>query len=159
MTAHFSRSVLEAITASAVASPELEICGLLTGEGDRVTGHLPAANVSADPAARFEIDPATLFAALRGERDGGAAVVGCYHSHPSGSPAPSARDAADAAADGKLWLILGTREAGLWRAVADGARFGRFEPVSWSVMTPAGLHDGPGFSKRPGEPHIRSLDA
>ncbi|RHW16490.1 M67 family peptidase [Sphingomonas gilva] len=159
MEARFSRSVLEALAALAHSAPAREVCGLLTGRGDAVTGHIAAANVAADPATRFEIDPATLLAALKAERGGGETVVGCYHSHPSDDPAPSERDAADAAPDGKLWLIIGRTKVGLWRAVADGGRFGRFEPVAWSVMTPSGLRDGPAFSKRPGEPHIRSLDA
>lgn len=159
MEARFSRSLIETLAALARTVPAHEVCGLLTGQGDIVTGHIAAANVADDPATRFEIDPVTLFAALKAERDGGETVIGCYHSHPSGDPAPSESDAADAAADGKLWLIIGRTKMGLWRAVADGARFGRFEPVPWSVMTPSGLHDGPGFSKRPGEPHIRSLDA
>ena len=34
----------------------------------------------------LEIDPAKLIAALRAERGGGPAVVGCYHSHPRGGP-------------------------------------------------------------------------
>lgn len=159
MSAHISRSVLDALTALTRAASSWEVCGLLIGEGDRVTGHLPSSNVADDPAMRFEIDPATLLGALKAERNGGPAVIGCYHSHPSGDPAPSRTDAHDAAPDGKLWLILAAHEAGLWRAVADGARFSRFDPVPWAVMTPSGLHDGVGFSKRPGEPHIRSLDA
>lgn len=159
MGAHISRSVLEALAALARAAPDREVCGLLTGEEGLVTGHLPSTNVADDPATRFEIDPVMLLGALKAERNGDLAIVGCYHSHPSGDPVPSRTDAHDAAPDGKLWLILGLREAGLWRAVADGARFGRFDPVPWAVMTPCGLHDGAGFSKRPDEPHIRSLDA
>ncbi len=159
MSVHVSRSVLDALATLARAADGSEICGLLTGDSDRVTDHIPSINVSDEPAKRFEIDPVTLLGALRAERNGGPAIIGCYHSHPSGDPAPSRTDAHDAAPDGKLWLILAAHGAGLWRAVADGARFGRFEPVPWAIMTPSGLHDGAGFSKRPGEPHIRSLDA
>lgn len=83
-----------------------EICGLLLGCDGRIEEARPAANVAADPARTFEIDPAALFAALRSERTGGPALIGYYHSHPSGAAAPSARDLEMAAEDGKLWLIV-----------------------------------------------------
>ena len=116
----------------------LEICGILRGDGGCITVAQPAPNVAADPARHFEIDPAALFAALRDARRGGAAVLGWYHSHPSGRADPSATDAAQAAADGMLWLILGGGAARLWRAVAQGARHGRFDPVAFTVKT--GVH-------------------
>ncbi|RZM10829.1 MAG: hypothetical protein EOP68_05345, partial [Sphingomonas sp.] len=72
-------------------------------------------------ARSFEIDPVALFAAHRRARAGGQAVVGHYHSHPSGVPVPSARDAAQAMGDGALWLIIGGGEARLWRSVERGA--------------------------------------
>lgn len=158
MTARISRSVLAAIAALARSTDD-EICGLLTGRAGVVEDYVAARNVAGDPARRFEIDPAVLIGALRNERLGGPAILGCYHSHPSGDPTPSRTDAGDAAPDEKLWLIVTAHEAGLWRAIPDGARFGRFDPVAWAVMTPCGLHDGPGFSKRRDEPNIRSLDA
>lgn len=111
----------------------VEICGILRGTGERITAAEPARNVAADPARHFEIDPAALFAALRDARRGGAAILGWYHSHPSGSADPSATDAAQAAPDGMLWLIVGGGTVRLWRAVADGARHGRFDPVSFTV--------------------------
>jgi desampylase len=112
---------------SAIVSPR-EACGLLFGTADAVTGWQAAENVAADPERRFEIDPRTLFAALRAERAGGPALAGYWHSHPSGDAAPSRIDAAMAAPDGKLWLILGGEDATLWRA-GEGGLHGRFEPV------------------------------
>ena len=104
---------------------------------DQIRGSLPAANVAADPFIRFEIDPSTLFAAHRAARRGGPAILGCYHSHPRGPAAPSAVDAASAAADGQLWLILdATGAATLWRAVARGAMHGRFDPVAFAETPP-----------------------
>ncbi|WP_374943646.1 M67 family metallopeptidase [Sphingomonas sp.] len=122
-------AALATIRADVAAAGGLEACGLLLGAGAHVATAQPCANVAADPARRFEIDPATLLAAHRLARSGGPQVLGHYHSHPGGSPVPSPRDAADAAPDGALWLIVGAREARLWRAVADGAVEGRFDPV------------------------------
>ncbi|MBB4152854.1 proteasome lid subunit RPN8/RPN11 [Sphingomonas jinjuensis] len=117
------------IVAEARSSPGVEICGLLIGERA-----VPCRNVADAPATRFEIDPAALIAAYRDGRRGGPAIVGCYHSHPNGSAVPSPRDAADAAANGWLWLIVGgdgTVKA--WRAVKNGAVHGRFDPVALRV--------------------------
>jgi proteasome lid subunit RPN8/RPN11 len=143
MTARIATAVLAAVLAEARADAAREVCGLLFGAEDHVTAHLPAPNVAADPARRFEVDPATLLAAHRAHRDGGPAILGCYHSHPTGSPDPSPRDAADAAADGWLWLIVGRKDARLWRAVPTGARHGRFDPVRFACVAGPAPPDSP----------------
>lgn len=110
-----------------------EVCGLLLGEGGRVTAVRPCANVSDTPARRFELDPAVLIAAWRAARSGGPRVIGHYHSHPTGDPRPSVTDAREAAADGAIWIIVGGGEIAAWRAVAHGRVHGRFEPVELVV--------------------------
>ncbi|BBF70378.1 M67 family metallopeptidase [Sphingomonas bisphenolicum] len=115
MRVEISSILLEQIVALAAAEAH-EVCGLLLGSDDRIAAIVPAANVAADPARHFELDPAALIAAHRAARAGGPKVIGHYHSHPSGVAAPSATDAACAAPDGNLWLIVGVGEATLWRA-------------------------------------------
>lgn len=140
--ARIATTLLGAIEAEASASPDHEICGLLFGTGNMITARQPARNVAADPRVSFEIDPVVLLAAHRAQRSGGPAIVGCYHSHPSGGPDPSARDAADAAPNGSLWLIVGAGEARLWRAGTAGERHGRFAPVALTcVGAPASPED------------------
>lgn len=129
MTVTIASELVGQILGEAAASPAAEICGLLLGETDAITAALPCRNVAADPARRFEIDPAALIAAHRAARNGGPQVVGHYHSHPSGVAVPSARDAAEAAADGTLWLIAAGGMLRAWRAVEDGPVEGRFAPV------------------------------
>lgn len=130
-------SILLAEIVSRAASKASEICGLLLGEGERITAHLPAANVAADPARHFELDPAVLIAAHRAQRAGGPRIIGHYHSHPGGSAVPSATDAACARPDGSLWLIVGGGVARLWSAErtdpsreSGGVRF-----VEWELAT------------------------
>ncbi|WP_408988159.1 Mov34/MPN/PAD-1 family protein [Sphingomonas sp. SUN019] len=118
----------DAIAAFARGSSE-EICGLLIGREGNIETLVPCKNVAADPARFFEIDPATLIAAHRAARAGGPSVIGHYHSHPSGVTTPSARDAADAAPDGAIWIITDGRTLAAWRAGRDGAVHGRFDPV------------------------------
>jgi desampylase len=128
-----SRAAIDAMEAAVARDRAVEHCGLLLGEGKRVATATTARNVAAEPARRFEIDPAALFAALRAERAGGPAIVGYWHSHPLGRAEPSPCDAAMAAADGRVWIILGAGETRAWRAVPDGGRHGRFDPVALRI--------------------------
>ena len=121
MSVTISSEMLRRMLAQAAQSPEAEICGLLLGAEDRIEAAEACANVAPDPARAFEIDPTALFAAHRRARAGGAAVIGHYHSHPSGLPLPSPRDAAQAMGDRAVWLILGGNIARAWRSVEAGA--------------------------------------
>ena len=115
-----TRGIPASLLSQAGRRPDEEVCGLLLGQGGHVSHILPAANVHAQPARFFEIDPVVLIAATRAAREGGAQVVGCYHSHPTGVPAPSATDAAMAAHDGKLWAIVADGVIGWWRDGESG---------------------------------------
>jgi proteasome lid subunit RPN8/RPN11 len=109
------------IVEEAARAYPLEACGLLLGGADGVLAQVvPCANVAPDPARHFEIDPAALIAALRAERGGGVRVLGYYHSHPSGKPAPSPIDAAMAARDGRIWAIVAGGRIGWFRDGGNG---------------------------------------
>ena len=116
MAFEVSSTVLDALVADAAGAHPHECCGILLGEGARVTAILPAANVHPDPASHFEIDPQTLIDAHRGARQGGPHVVGYYHSHPNGRAEPSATDAAMAAGDGMVWAIVAAGRVAFWRS-------------------------------------------
>lgn len=133
MTVTISRMLLDQILAIAAAD-RAEVCGLLLGAAGRIKAIAPAANVAPDPARHFELDPVALIAAHRAARAGGAQMIGHYHSHPSGVAVPSATDAACAAPDGSLWLIIGGDEARLWVAQGDGAGGVRFAPATLRVV-------------------------
>jgi proteasome lid subunit RPN8/RPN11 len=115
-----SRTVLDAIRSHAAAEAPREACGLLFGTAERIDAAMAAANVAHDPERHFEIEPATLFAAIRAERASGPKLVGYYHSHPSGIAEPSKTDRAMAAEDGKLWLIVAQNAVTAWRAAKGG---------------------------------------
>jgi proteasome lid subunit RPN8/RPN11 len=121
MSVTISSELLTRLVAEADAAPYREICGLLFGAPDWIEAAEACANVAANPARTFEIAPAALFAAHRRARTGGAVVIGHYHSHPSGVPVPSPRDAAQAMGDRAIWLILGSGMARAWRSTEAGA--------------------------------------
>jgi proteasome lid subunit RPN8/RPN11 len=122
-------SVIEAMRAAARAAHPFEACGILTGDGVRITSFTPTTNVHAASQTRFEIDPQALIDAYRAERAGGASVMGFFHSHPVGKACPSATDRAMAAHDGRIWAIVAGEDMRFWRDTSDG-----FRPVPYALF-------------------------
>lgn len=129
MTIEVTSGALATLLNEAQAAAPLECCGLLLGEGAAIAQAVPAANVSPDPATRFEIDPMALFAAHKAARAGGPQVLGYYHSHPSGHPVPSATDCEHSTGDLCVWAIVASGEVAFWRDSGKG-----FSPLSWRVI-------------------------
>jgi proteasome lid subunit RPN8/RPN11 len=136
MTIEVTSGVMATLREEAACAAPLECCGLLLGgppdgigHGARIERAMPAANVSPEPAIRFEIDPLTLLAAHKAARGGGAAVVGYYHSHPTGHPLPSATDCEHSTGDLRVWGIVASGEVAFFRDTADG-----FTPLSYRVI-------------------------
>lgn len=93
-------------------SPSVECCGLLIGVGEdmiSVEAVERAANMAAEPGRRFEIDPQVQFDLLRRLRGTDQSIVGHYHSHPGGPPAPSAYDLSMAHDPDAIWVIVALR--------------------------------------------------
>jgi len=133
MRVRISSCVVELIQRAAEETAPHEACGLLFGAEGAIDAASVEANVAEDPLIHFEIDPAALFAAIRAERKGGPVLAGYWHSHPSGDATPSATDAAMAAPDGRLWLIVAGGAVSGWQAVVDGSHHGRFAPVDLDI--------------------------
>lgn len=134
MTVEISSALRDRLCVAAKATPDIEVCGLVFGTSERVEDIASCANVAPEPRRTFEIDPVALFAALRAERNGGPAVIGYWHSHPSGDVRPSATDAARAAADGKIWLIVAGDTIGGWRALPGKGGATAFDAVTLNVV-------------------------
>jgi len=126
MKLNLAPDLLGAIQAEAVKAVPEEACGLLLGRGNQIDGIQPARNVHPEPETHFEIDPQVLIDAHRALRTGGSEIVGYYHSHPKGPPAPSATDRAMAPCDGRIWAIIGQGEVKFWRDASSG-----FEAVGY----------------------------
>lgn len=96
---------LAAIEAAARGAFPIECCGLLVGWGDRIVRAVPTANLAARVQDSFEIDAAVHLRLQRELRGTGFEMMGVFHSHPAGVAEPSARDRAQAAYRGWIWLI------------------------------------------------------
>lgn len=129
------------ILAEARSAHPLECCGLLIGgyqEGAAVVQNVLAApNVAEAPERAFEIDPRTLLQAHRSAREQGRAILGWYHSHPTGVAVPSACDAERAVETGKVWIIVAEGEMAAYVADTNGHVAGRFRPLPVRVISPS----------------------
>lgn len=123
-------AVLAALRAAARAAHPCEACGILLGEGRRITEARLARNVHPAPHTHFEIDPQALIDAHRAARTQDAPqVLGYFHSHPQGPAAPSATDRACAARDGRVWAIVAGEDVTFW---IDGEA--GFAPLSFVLI-------------------------
>ena len=129
MQIEVTSGVMATLLKEAQRAAPAECCGLLLGQGNRISTVSPAANVAEDPLRHFEIDPAALFAAHRAARSGGEEIIGYYHSHPSGHPVPSATDCQHASGDARVWAIVAGGAVGWWQ---DGDR--GFAPLSTRLV-------------------------
>ena len=120
MQVEVTSQALAAMRAAAAAAYPREACGILLGEGTRITAAVETVNVHPVPHTHFEIDPQALIDAHRAARDGGPQVLGYFHSHPSGAAVPSATDRAMAAQDGRIWAIVAAGEVGFWKDTPIG---------------------------------------
>ena len=131
--------VRRAILAHARRDRPNECCGFLVGRGADIAHAVPMRNVAKPASTRYRIDDAAhlrLRRALRGWQPP-LAIVGVYHSHPSGGARASATDAAEAMYPAWVYLIIGLGPA---RAQTRAFRIvrGRAHPlvIRWQ-RTPA----------------------
>lgn len=106
-----------------------EACGILLGEGGRITEAREVVNIHPSPATHFEIDPQALIDAHRAARSGGPQVIGYFHSHPVGLPEPSATDRACASGDGRIWAIIADKDVRFWMDGEQGFAALSFVPI------------------------------
>ena len=140
MTVWISSEVLATVMREALDDATREVCGLLFGDANSISACQPCRNAAADPGRAFEMEPRTLIDAHRRSRDQGPAVVGHYHSHPSGRAEPSATDAA-AAASGQLWLIAADGDIRLWRAVEEPVAYESVQLAPPPGVGQSGVHE------------------
>ncbi|MEO9491026.1 MAG: M67 family metallopeptidase [Marinomonas sp.] len=122
-------SVMAAMRGAAERAHPAEACGILLGEAGRISTLLETQNVHPNPQTHFEIDPAALIAAHKEAREGGAAVLGYFHSHPAGEARPSATDQAQSAGDGAIWAIASEEEISFWRDHPQG-----FQHLQYNIV-------------------------
>lgn len=103
-------SLLDEIRAAARRAHPEECCGLIEGDAEeggwRASAVHEARNVAVDRERNFLIDPELHLHLLRTLRGTERAIIGCFHSHPSGFPGPSETDRLGAVDDDYVWVVV-----------------------------------------------------
>jgi len=118
-------SLRQQLLEQALANPHREVCGLLGGSGQALLSYYPVKNIAADPAHEFLMDPAGQIGVMKQLRACGEQLLGIFHTHPTTSAMPSARDEQLAYYPYTIYFILSlmTSPPDLRAYYFDGERF------------------------------------
>ncbi|MBF0400978.1 MAG: M67 family metallopeptidase [Magnetococcales bacterium] len=108
---HIPRPVLNRMLSHAQRSLPAECVGVLSGQGQTITGWHPLTNQWQD-GRRFLADSTELIALLRQLRTEGQQLLAIYHSHPQGDTTPSPTDLQQAYYPDALYLIISLQTQG-----------------------------------------------
>ncbi len=100
------RPIIDELMRLAQASPQEEICGLISRNRRGFRKCYPVPNGAADRQHFFTLDPKTQIDAMRAMREHGEELAAIYHSHPDSPPSPSPADVAQHEYPGVLYLII-----------------------------------------------------
>lgn len=126
-----SDSLLQEMIAYVDQHAPLEACGLLAGKEGRAEKMIGVLN-QAQSRVRFVMDPYEQFHAFDWIETHGLALVGIFHSHPSGPETVSATDIAEAAYE-VVHVIL-SRQKDEWQARGFWIEAGSAREVTLQVV-------------------------
>ncbi len=119
------RQLVNLILAHVQDSPDVEVCGMIGATKDQTLSCYPIPNCAEDAAHRYRMEPACQIDAMRQMREQGQQLFAIYHSHPTGSAAPSTIDVADAGYPDALYLIVSLNTQGVLEMRGFSIRDGR----------------------------------
>lgn len=105
------KEIFDKMIAHCISGYPNEVCGILAGEDGRVRKIYEMTNVEPSPVSYF-MDPKEQFKALKDMRTEGIEMIAIYHSHPSSSAYPSAKDVSLAFYPDSFYLIVSLMEKG-----------------------------------------------
>ena len=92
-----SQQLIDKMVAHAREDLPNECCGMIGGRDGEATEVVRVENAAASPL-RYEMDPQGQYNALKSIEDGGAELLGIYHSHTKSAAYPSQTDVNQAVA-------------------------------------------------------------
>lgn len=99
-----------------LARDQSEHIGLLFGRGRVVQLYMPLSNIMGSPAA-FTGDPWDVVVAFTAADKYGLSLLGVFHTHPCGEPAPSRTDIDGMRRWPYIWVIASPSDIKAWRLV------------------------------------------
>lgn len=110
-----------------------EACGLLGGEGGKVRRVYPVENILHSPRA-YQMASVEQVRVMLEIEAAGWELSGIFHSHPNGSPFPSATDVAQAYYPDSAYLIFAPDAQGEWHSRAFQIQSDQVEAVVVHVV-------------------------
>ena len=105
------RQLIDEIVAHAREDLPNECCGMIAGSDGEASAIVRVENAAASPL-RYEMDPQGQYDALKTIEDGGAELLGIYHSHTRSAAYPSQTDVNQAVAwPEQLYVIVSLHDA------------------------------------------------
>lgn len=127
------RQLVNQILHQAQASPDLEVCGLITAKDGRPRRCIPVPNVSDQPQRLFAMDPKQQIDAQRRMREQGEELFGIYHSHPHSPAEPSDADLEQAGYPEALYIIVSLNTKGVLEMRGFRLKDGKAELVQLEI--------------------------
>lgn len=94
-------------------SPDVEICGLISGKNSEPGRCYEIENVAEQPEQQFLLNASQQIAAMADMRERGEELFAIYHSHPTAPAIPSSTDLKLAAYPDALYLIISLNTKGI----------------------------------------------
>lgn len=92
------------------SSTDVEVCGLLGGDGNHVRHYYPVENISDRPACSFNMSPQGQLDAMQIMSERNEELVGIFHSHTDSVARPSQTDLELAAYPDVINFIVSLRD-------------------------------------------------
>ncbi len=93
-----------------------EMCGILAGNGNRVSKLYKIANADSSPVS-YLMDSREQFRVMKDIRESGLSLLAIFHSHPASAAYPSGKDVSLASYEDCAYVIVGlTQEEPVVRA-------------------------------------------
>ena len=100
------RPVVDELMRQTQASPQEEICGLMSRDRHGYWRCYPVPNRATDRKHFFTLDPKTQIDAMRAMREHGEELAAIYHSHPDSPAFPSPADVAQHEYPDVLYFVI-----------------------------------------------------
>jgi len=105
-TIYIPRAILDDMIAHAREGKPEEICGILSGQGNRVHRSYRAENMAEQPIVTYNIAPKDQYRIFRDIDTREEELLAIYHSHPASPAYPSATDLRLAFYPDAVYIIL-----------------------------------------------------
>lgn len=142
MSLEFTESQLDEMVAHVQDGLPNEACGLLGGLDGRVHKVYAVTNAAQSPVS-YTMDPLEQVRAMVAIEEAGWELLGIFHSHPQGPPAPSATDLAKAYYPDAAYIILSPDARGGWQARGFNMVEGQVSEIAVRVRPDLSQHGQP----------------